>query len=152
MNSNNNNGNDNERDRCGFTKQQRHQMVLEVLEELKKSNAVFHVRWQKGDLFTAEILSGTPVFWYKKWGWKRKHIEKLLFKARIEVSDIFEDSLDQVFGRKHAGPRWKEGKIVYPKEFIAKQKAKQQQQEPQGPPTYETTRQSLCSYPLVKSD
>eukprot|EP01083_Nonionella_stella_P293362 997629_1 len=91
-----------------LTPEQRHQIVLDYLKEIKKDTKVFHLRWSDGELLTTKVLTTTPAFWYKKYGWRRKKVENMFFKAQIEVTIILERGLDEVFGGGYKGQRWQD--------------------------------------------
>ena len=95
-----------DRDQSGFTPQQRHDIIIATLKEVKKKTNVFHLRWAPGDLLDVKILKSTPIFWYIRFGWTRKDIVHLLFKARIYVDPVMMESLNKVFGADYRGPRW----------------------------------------------
>ena len=88
--------------------EERHTIVLDYLKEINKDTKVFHLRWSEPALLTKKVLTTTPAFWYMKYGWKRKMVEDMFFKAQIEVDVGLEKSFDQVFGGGYKGERWKD--------------------------------------------
>ena len=96
------------KDKSGLTPKERHKIVTKYLKEIKKKPKVFHLRWKPGDLIDADVMKKTPLFWYMRYGWSRMQIETMLFKAKIEIDEILDNGLQQVFGGD-PGPRWKGG-------------------------------------------
>ena len=87
--------------------EERHQIVIDYVKEHKKlSLKVFHLRWNEGELITKKVLTTTPAFWYKRYGWRRKKLENLFLKCQIEVSGVLENGLDEVYGGGYKGKRW----------------------------------------------
>lgn len=87
--------------------EERHQIVLDFVNEHKRLLLkVFHLRWNEGELITKKVLTTTPAFWYKRYGWSRKKVETLFFKTQIEVFGVLESGLDEVFGGGYKGKRW----------------------------------------------
>lgn len=92
----------------GLKPEERHQIVLDYLKEINKPSTVFHLRWSEPALLTKKVLITTPAFWYLKYGWKRKMVENMFFKAQIEVDATLEKAFDQVFGGGYTGERWRD--------------------------------------------
>eukprot|EP01084_Bolivina_argentea_P315398 546417_1 len=112
-----------QKDASGLSKQERHDIIINYLKEISKPTKVFHLRWRPGDLLNGKILRSTPMFWYMKYKWSRQQIEEMFFKARIEIDNAFDMSLQQVFGGE-PGPRWRGG-VVIPKQKKWKMKAEE---------------------------
>ena len=96
------------KDKTGLSPKERHKIVTKYLKEIKKKPKVFHLRWKPGDLIDGNVMKKTPLFWYMRYGWSRIQIETMLFKAKIEIDEILDNGLQQVFGGD-PGPRWKGG-------------------------------------------
>eukprot|EP01083_Nonionella_stella_P066486 175107_1 len=89
-----------------LTKQERHDIIITYLKQIKKSTKVFHLRWRPGELLNAKMLGSTPMFWYMKYQWSRQEIEEMFYKAQIEIDPLFDSALQEVFGGD-PGPRWR---------------------------------------------
>ena len=74
----------------GLSPEERHQVIMDYLKEKKKSTKVFHLRWSEPDLITAKVVTSTPAFWYKRYGWKRRLVEKMFFQAQIVVDQLLD--------------------------------------------------------------
>eukprot|EP00485_Elphidium_margaritaceum_P021386 CAMPEP_0202712216 /NCGR_PEP_ID=MMETSP1385-20130828/35677_1 /ASSEMBLY_ACC=CAM_ASM_000861 /TAXON_ID=933848 /ORGANISM="Elphidium margaritaceum" /LENGTH=160 /DNA_ID=CAMNT_0049372177 /DNA_START=39 /DNA_END=518 /DNA_ORIENTATION=+ len=118
------------KDASGLSKQERHDIIIDYLKSINKPTKVFHLRWRPGDLLHGKILRSTPMFWYMKYQWSRPQIEEMFFKARLEIDDAFDSSLQQVFGGS-AGARWRGG-VEIPKQKKWKQRAEENARAWQG--------------------
>merc|ERR1711991_1287673 len=94
------------KDSSGLSSKERHEIIVKTLKEIKKKDKVFHLRWCPGDLLNEKILKGTPIFWYMRFGWSRKDIETVFYKAKIYIDPVLNSALNQVFGDSYDGPRW----------------------------------------------
>lgn len=115
-----------QKDATGLTPKERHDIVLKYLKAIKKSPKVFHLRWKSGDFINKNVLTGTPLFWYMRYGWTRIQIETLLYKARIVIDEMLDSGLQQVFGGD-AGPRFKQASNDIPTRKVWKNRAYQAQ-------------------------
>eukprot|EP01083_Nonionella_stella_P089666 250260_1 len=92
--------------------EERHQMVLDFVNSKKRLNVkVFHLRWSEPALLTEKVLLQTPPFWYKKYGWRRRHVETMFFEAEIELSYLLISAFDEVYGGGYKGKRWRNGAL-----------------------------------------
>eukprot|EP01083_Nonionella_stella_P083917 232109_1 len=92
--------------------EERNQIVLDFVGQHKRLNVnVFHLRWNEPDLLTDKVLMSTPPFWYKKYGWRRKHVENLFYEAQIEMSYLMISAFDEVYGAGYKGKRWRYGAL-----------------------------------------
>eukprot|EP01084_Bolivina_argentea_P249205 417073_1 len=131
----------NKKDASGFTPQERHQIIVDYLKEINKPTKVFHLRWKPGELLTGKVLETTPMFWYMKYQWSREQIEAMFFKARIEIDNQFDASLQQVFGGS-AGPRWRGG-VEIPKQKKWKMRAEENARQWQGQQATDITKDNV---------
>lgn len=80
----------------------RNVLVTEVVEKfLGLSMSVFHARWQTSTCLTDEIISNTPLFWYKRHKWTAQSIKDffVIMDINIPGRDI-DAELKQIFNAK----------------------------------------------------
>eukprot|EP01084_Bolivina_argentea_P249206 417074_1 len=128
-------------DASGLSEQERHNIIINYLKQINKETKVFHLRWRPGELLNGSILRSTPMFWYMKYQWSREQIEAMFFKARIEIDNQFDASLQQVFGGS-AGPRWRGG-VEIPKQKKWKMRAEENARQWQGQQATDITKDNV---------
>lgn len=72
--------------KSGLTKVERHSILLQTVKQLGYDMSVFHLRWMPGEYLDKDTLRSVPIFWFKKFGWMKKDVEKLYTAGQIEIS------------------------------------------------------------------
>lgn len=86
-------------------------IIIEIVtDHLKKDLTVFQARWHHDTPLSIDVLSTTPLFWYKKHKWSHKDVKEFFKVTGINKPNL-ESELSIIWGIDESSKKKKKEKV-----------------------------------------